>query len=102
MSSVRVAVADRGGTPLSKTVKVTVILIPMAWLMLRAQGVTPTDANWYAAWQTVEQSRRLNDGWTALCCVIERMYCATVSSCGTESAVTEPWPRQVKASPQVQ
>ena len=30
MSSVRVTVADRGGTPLSKTVKVTERLVPMA------------------------------------------------------------------------
>ena len=49
MSSVRVTVADRGGTPLSKTVKVMGRLVPTGRLVFRAQVLTPTDKNWYAA-----------------------------------------------------
>ena len=52
MSSVRVTVADMGGTPLSKTVKGMGRLVPTGRLVLRAQGATPTDENWFAACHT--------------------------------------------------
>ena len=45
MSSVRVTEAERGGTPLSKTVKVTDRVVPMARLVLSAHEATPTDVN---------------------------------------------------------
>ena len=46
MSRLRVTVADSGGTPLSKTVKLTESVVPTGRLVLRAHGVTPTEVNW--------------------------------------------------------
>ena len=46
MSRVLVTVADRGGTPLSKTVKVMGRLVPTGRLVFSAQALTPTDENW--------------------------------------------------------